>query len=383
MSNKHHSTTKRMHERFWFVQVVTLVLALPLLCLHHRWEHAADSDLVFLSIVAKEAGFAALVAFMLNLSVEWINRRRHADQEVSLVKLIDEKHQERLAELLRDLRTEHSTQLATLGSELEKKREAQTVTLLADLDKKYNETSTKLLKNVFQTVYERYIEPDVFKFIDTHILRRDIMRKGYTSSLTIRPMEQPNPENFVNLQFANSYKVINLTGNDLEDEAIISTIIDITPGYEDYCKFISASIDGKQIASDLLSESMIRSEEGAYCRLIVRGKVPKDKPVHVEIQYNKVGPRNFSEVICTTVQMDSFTMETVCHDPGLAIFAMSLHPESEVPQFDPINPEIKRWRMEHAIVPGQGIVVFWHPKRESTLLLEGAPEALPAVKSIV
>ena len=67
-----------------------------------------------------------------------------------------------------------------------------------------------------------------------------------------------------------------------------------------------------------------------------------------------------------TVQMDSFYLETFCNDPGLSVLAMSLHPEPEFRTPHPVNAAFTNWTIDHAILPGQGIVVFWHPRRPPT-----------------
>ena len=364
------SGKKKIYEYLWFVSLVSLGLALGLLTLHHRWEHSAEPDLKFLAIVAKEAGLASFVAFFLNLSVEWINRRRHVEQEASLVALIDSKHQERIETLLSGLRQEHQDLLRAFGDAIEKQHQDHTAKLLEDLNAKYNKTSEALLRNVFQTVYERYIEPGVFEVIEAHVLRKDVMRKDYKSSLTLSRLSGENPENFVNLCFANTYEVVNLTDRTIDNPVVLS-IIDVTPGYEDRCKFISAIVDGKKYSEQDLAVHITQMDNGAYVKLSISHQLLPRASVKVTILYNKVGPRNFAEVVCTTVQMDSFVMETISHDPELQVLAMSLHPEPEVHLPHPVNAGYTKWKIDHAILPGQGMVVFWHPKREKKPLMDG------------
>jgi len=360
---------KKLYEKFWFISVVSLILAWSLIQLHHRWEHSVDPDLHLMGLIAKEAGFACLVAFFLNLSIEWINRRRHADHEESLVKIIDQKHQERIELLLSNLRSEHDKLLRDLSVDLEAKHKTHTTELLLNLDRKYNETNTKLLKDVFQTVYERYIEPGVFKIIDTHVLKKDVMRKGYKASLTIRQLEGENPDSLVVLCFADSYEVVNLTDK-IINVPLIGTMIDITPAYEDKCKFVSAIIDGTHFDAAALSKNIVQDDEQALWKLVLMGEIPPRGSVKVSLQYSKVGPKTYSEVICTTVQMDSLEMEIFSHDPQLSVYAVSLHPDDADHLPHPLNPEHTSWKINHAILPGQGIVVFWHPRREPRLIAE-------------
>jgi hypothetical protein len=367
---------KKLYEYLWFVSFVSLSLALSLLTLHHRWEHSTDPDLVFLATVAKEAGLASFVAFFLNLSVEWINRRRHIEQEASLVALIDSKHQERIESLLGGLRQEHQDLLRAFGDAIEKQHQTHTGKLLDDLNKKYNETSEALLRNVFKTVYERYIEPGVFEVIEAHVLRKDVMRKDYKSSLTIGKFAGENPENFVNLCFANTYEVVNLTDRTIDNPVVLS-MIDITPGYEENCKFISAVVDGEKYSERDLAPFITSS--GAFQKLVISHKLLPRASVKVTVLYNKVGPRNFAEVICTTIQMDSFVMETISHDPELQVLAMSLHPEPEEHLPHPVDAGYTTWKINHAILPGQGMVVFWHPKRDAKPRKEPAGQGSDAL----
>ncbi|HEY4072672.1 MAG TPA: hypothetical protein VGM52_06170 [Herbaspirillum sp.] len=324
----------KFFENFFVVSILTLLVAVLLLYVSHIFEENTEPIEKLVSVVTKEAGFACLVAFFLNLSIEWINRYRHSEQATTLVRLLDEKHQERMEMLLKEL------------------------------DKKYNETSKKLLKDVFQTVYERYIEKGIFKVIDDHVLKKDVMRKGY--KMTMKLEQIPNENDLIGLTFYIHYKLVNLTDQPIED-VLLGVLIDVTPQHEDKCKFVTARIGDTEYSEEKLVALTTRDEVNAQWTLKISGRVEKGETLPVSLEYKKVGPRNYSEVMCTTVQMDSLEIEVLSLDGSLSVNAVSLHPENEVLTSPESMQNLKTWKIEHAILPGQGAIVFWHPQRDKII----------------
>lgn len=343
MGNHSSSQQPKFYERFGVVSAITFVAACVLLQIHHTLDDVTIpwlksltppatgylSLLEFVSFISKESGFAVLVAFFLNLSIEWINRHRHAEQESTLVNLIDEKHQKRMDELL------------------------------VELSQKYDERTTQLLKNVFQTVYERYIEKGVFRQIDDHVLKKDLMRKNYKVSMTITPI--PNVD-LVNLHFFIKYEAVNLTARQIT-MPLCGAMFDVTPEHEDKCKFVSARIGGKVYSAADLAGMVLCDTDNAQWSLRIEGTIEGGGTIPVELEYQKVGPRDYAEAICTTVQMDSMEVDVLLTDDTLRVNAVSLHPEDEKCTSPAGRAMFSSWKIEHAILPGQGAIVFWHPKR--------------------
>jgi len=338
------SSKPKFYEKFGIVSLLTFVVAcilldvdrtldqvtIPWLKALPNYDTAYLSILEFIAFIAKESGFAVLVAFFLNLSVEWINRRHHAEQEQSLVSLLDTKHQNRMNELL------------------------------VELAKKYDERTTKLLKDVFQTVYERYIEKGVFKVIDDHVLKKNLMRKNYKVSMTISPIAEVT--NIVNLEFNIQFDAVNLTQQEIT-LPVCGTMIDVTPEHEEKCKFVRARIGGRAYDEGELMAMVQRDSEKAQWSLKVTGTIPAHGSVPIELVYKKVGPRDYSEVICSVVQMDSMEIDVLLTDDSLDVNAVSLHPEDERRTSPADRKMFTSWKIDHAILPGQGAIVFWHPKR--------------------
>ena len=352
MSNDNPQKAK-FYERFGVVSGITFFVACILLQLHHTiddttipWLRSLSppslgyvSFLEFISFISKESGFAVLVAFFLNLSIEWINRHRHAEQENTLVSLLDSKHQKRMDELL------------------------------IELSNKYDERTTKLLKDVFQTVYERYIEKGVFKVIDDHVLKKDLMRKNYKVSMTISAI--PEVANLVDLAFHIRFDAVNLTQQEIT-LPVCGAMIDVTPEHEDKCRFVSAKIGDQTYSEAELMHLVKRDDENAQWILKVDGTILGGGTVPVELVYKKVGPRDYSEVICSIVQMDSMEIDVLLTDDSLRVNAVSLHPEDERCTSPAGRAMFTSWKIDHAILPGQGAIVFWHPKRAK---IAGSAEA--------
>lgn len=329
---------KSIVRSFWFVSLLTLVLAIALLVGSEHLATSQEPYAKFLAAATREAGFACLIAFFLNISVEAVTRLRHEEMERSLVERMDSKQQERIDSLLKSL------------------------------DQKYQETSTALLRDVFRTVYERNIDPNVFKVVDNHVLKTDLMRKNFRVSMCIRPIRNEAgvlAPDLVELHFHIRYDAVNITDGDIE-VLVLGAQFDVTPSHEERCKFEKAVVGTKTYSSEELEPFVKRDEANAMWQLAISNTIPARGSIPIELIYRKVGPRNFSEVICTTKQMDGLDVDVLVADADvqdLQVQAVSLHPETETLVSSPTRPEYNAWRISHAILPGQGMVVFWHPKR--------------------
>lgn len=328
-----HASAPQWYERLSRVSLLILLLSFALLGIHAHLKNRGGHTYDFLSELAHEAGFAGLVALFLNLSIEWVNRRRHADQEAALVRQLDSLHSERIA------------------------------TLLGVLDRKYQETANALLKDLFRTVYGRNIDPGVFKIVEDHVLKKELMRKHYKFSMGIRPLLE-NTElvaNLVGLTFDIQYTAVNISSTKYEG-TLLSAVIDITPEHESECRFLEARIGDKVYTAEELVNFVEKNTRDSMWVLRIKGEIDVEGQVPVSLRYKKVGPRDYSEVICSTVQMDGMEVVVVTTVKELKVNAVSLHPESERETSLP-NPDYMSWRVDHAFLPGQGMVIFWHPKR--------------------
>lgn len=328
------------YHNFWAVSFFTLALALLLLLLYSHVSNQQTPEYKYLGVVLKEAGFACFVAFFLNLSVEGMTRSRHAKQQAAVVKSIDEKHQQRINEML------------TL------------------LDSKHRQASKDLTKNLFRTVYERNIDDQVFRVVENHLLKKNLMRRDYKISMSIRPISEEGDApiaDLVSLNFDIRYVLENISEVKVET-VLLAALIDVSPDHEDKCQFTSATIGTNTFSKDELETSVTKDDVNACWTLKLSGPIEAGESLPISLSYKKVGPRNYCEVVCTTVQMDCLAADVLTMDPDLSVNAVSLHPENEVRVSPEERPEYTEWRINHAILPGQGIVIFWHPRRISTTL---------------
>lgn len=334
----------RWFEQFWVISFANLLLFSALFATYLHIPKGADAQPTHLALFLKEAAFACLVAFFLNVSIEWVNRKRHQLQEEKLVRHLDMKHKERQDELLKSL------------------------------DERHTQSSLALLKDVFRTVYERNIEPGVFKVVDNHVLRRDVMRKNYQLALKISPIadlgESGGTHDLVDLTFQIEFDVVNLRQIAI-DSLLLGATIDVLPSHDSRCRFMKAEIGGVIHEGEALDRHTIFDEEESLRTLRITGNLKPAESVKVILIYSKVAPKNYSEVICSTVQMDGLKLDVYLEDDSLAVHAISLHPEDAVATENSVFRRHSSWKIPHAILPGQGAVLFWHPRR-SLRSIEGS-----------
>lgn len=319
-------TELRWYHQFGAVSCVLGITSLVFLGVHWAVEQYAEHTIAVSlpNFILKEAGMAGFIALFLNISIEAINRKRHALHQESLLIKLEEKHEA---------------------------------------------TSKKLLSEVnaqlFKTVYERNIDENVFQQVEEHLLRAKYMRRGYRATFKLSKFvdpAQPLEEKFVKLELCNDYYVENLTIKALTID-VAKALIDVTPTYSEFCKFRRVTIDGRPpIEGESLKEFVKESVDGRNFSLLkVEHEIPAWDKVKVRIEYTKLAPIDYTEIIVTTVPMDALSVAVTDKDECFTVEAMSLHPENEC-MMTPLDERCHRaWEVPHAILPGQGIVILWHP----------------------
>ncbi|MBL8277762.1 MAG: hypothetical protein JNL93_13760 [Pelomonas sp.] len=329
---------KHWYERFRVVCLTIALSAVVLFAAHHYLSlHFKEYPGPYLALFCKELAFAAVVALFLNLSIEWVNRRRHDDQQAGMLKAIDDAFN------------------------------ARQESLLEEIHKKYKETADALLVDVFATVYKKNFEPRIFKVVEKHILNQNLIREDYRVGIRIDnlpPDVHSQFPNMVKLTFTISFRLRNTTNKLIKHAPVVPAYIDVTPGLEAHCKFISARIDRRNYQGALLDQHITVPEGAPALQLMLAEELEPAGIREVLLRYEKVAPQDYSEVVCCTTQMDGMDISVLCLEPALAVHAVSLHPESEEARVSNKGPEICEWRINHGILPGQGVVVFWYPARD-------------------
>jgi hypothetical protein len=313
------------YENFRVVSFTLGMVSLILIGIHWYLDQHTSTSIgkSLFSYIFKDAGIAGLIALFLNISIEWINRKRHTNNQDYLLAKLEEKHEETSKSLL-----------------------------------------TSVNKQLFKTVYERNIDPAVFDQVEKHLLRAETMRKDFLASFKVSPFLDPTSgeaTNFVKIEFCNTFRLFNLTDKPIE-VVVAKAIVDVTPLYRDSCYFKKVTLGAEIIDKDALADTHVKVAPGRnLLKLEIKRIVPPDDSLPVEIEYCKLAPVDYSEIVLTTIPMDGLTLEVSDPQEIYTVDAVSLHPEDEILKTPKDQRHLLRWKIEHAILPGQGIVMFWHP----------------------
>lgn len=311
------------YERLTWVSIVLGFVSLSFLGVYwaaHRYLASEYAD-SFLVLIAKELGMAGLIALILNVSIEWINRAKHFSQQNEL---------------------------------------------LFELEKKHEDTSKRLLndvnKQLFRTVYQRNIDAEVFAQVEKHLLMAEIMRRDFKASFTIKPFRM-NGEltNLAVVDFCNSFTVQNLTDAPVT-APVVKALIDVKPAYRDQCKFKRIKI-GETIFEGAALDEKVQQVAGRNLLTVrVDQVIAANESVPVSVEYQKLEAIDYLEVVVTTIPADKIDLEVVDPESFFTVDAMSLHPEDEVRVTNSEREFLAQWKLDNAIFPGQGILLSWHPK---------------------
>lgn len=313
-----------------FNKVSLTLLAFSLLLLVAYWaltEYTTYKNSLPVFLI-KEAGMAGLIALILNISIEWVNRKRHNDHQTSLLEKLDLKHEA---------------------------------------------TSTKLLKEVtkkvFQAVYERNVDPTLFKQVDKHLLRADVMRRDFSATFTLEPFQDPRTQGqketgLVKLHFFNTFEICNLKEEPYSG-ILVKAVVDINPQFKENCHFNKITIGDKIYnKAELANQDLCKEVEG-YLVVKIAGELKPNESKLISIEYVKLAPIDFNEIVVSTIPMDCLSLHISDPKQMFTIKAVSLHPSDEVLTSAPENRYLYSWKIKDAVLPGQGMVVMWHPRTKA------------------
>ncbi|MES2973191.1 MAG: hypothetical protein V4757_06260 [Pseudomonadota bacterium] len=275
-----------------------------------------------ISYLLKDAGIAGLVALFLNLTIEWVNRKKHADHQQSLLTALETKHEESSKKLLEDVN-----------------------------------------KQLFRTVYKRNIDPAVFNQVEKHLLLADVMRRDFRASFKLKKFMDPDsggPTEFAELDVIYDFRVFNLTDKPVTCP-VAKALVDVTPKYREFCRFKRITVGGEVFENDLLAKYVDDVPDRNFIVLLLPKAIPPNDSIPVRIEYKKLAPLDYSELVVTTLPMDGLTIEVSDPHEMFTVEAISLHPEDERRDTPLDQKHLARWSMDQAFLPGQGMVMMWHP----------------------
>ena len=283
-------------ENFFVVEGFILIFSSVCLIAYSHIPVINSTQPSLLALFLKEMGFAGFVAFFLNMSIEWVNRRRHE-------KFV------------------HS-----------------------------------LSRDIFKTVYGRNIDKKIIDQIEKNVLKCDTYRKNYLVEVRLEVWR--DKPNFVKFCFYNSYDVVNI-GSEKSKIPIIKAQIDLNDPDAD-------RLEQVKIDEEIYPIEKISVSENGFMTINLESELERNQVKKVCLTYVKHMPIDSSEAIITTFPMDG--MRLVVSDPyeKFEIGAISLHPENALA--DNLNEDrndYKKWVLDCGVTPGQGMMLFWKPKKVS------------------
>lgn len=280
-----------------FVLINLLILILSLIAILYGVNNSETHHSDTFRAVAKEIGMGGLVAFILNISIEFVNRKKHEN-------FVNE-----------------------IGN------------------------------NLFKAVYGRNIDEAITSQLDKHLFSSDCIRREYfidaAFALDGDKLLMKNCVSFHVENITKTAKKIPIVKtlldkmNPLKDHEIL--VDDV---------LIYKTLDDENNMAEQNSKLSINHDIDCV-RISFQDTLRPGEKIRVVQKYTRTVPNYFNEVFSTTIPLDSFRIRVTDNtNLNLKIVAFSIHPEDEelLPGATQISQE---WRVKDAILPGQGVVLSW------------------------
>ncbi|TFZ44639.1 hypothetical protein E5C33_13380 [Stenotrophomonas maltophilia] len=289
--------------------------------------------LKIVGVFFKEVGLAAMVAVIINFSIEAFNRKRHQQEKDELIHAID------LA---------HSSQ-----------REAQI---------------KAINQQIFQTVYERNIPNKLFKEIEEQLLRSNFLRVDSEYLLIIEPFDKM----YAKIRLRHRYKVVNIGA--ATSNYALRVGFDVIKAMSGHYKVLSLSIGTESLSAQaLVPIPLAKTEMHDWWEVKMDRPIPPELPVECMLEYVRLSPMVGKEAICTLMPTERMSVQVIDKTGHFSIRAMSLHPRPEIDRMPDKSSGVHLWELDGALFPGQGFLIDWMPKvMVPRLSTEAAVEASQA-----
>lgn len=323
----------------WAVNVMILMASLVLLYMHAGLHHACEIDpnknfplgektiigcdtIYWLSLLFKEIGFAAIVAVILNFSIEAFNRKRHQAEKEELINEINIRH----ANLKEDI-------------------------------------SLSIANNVFSTVYKRNISEKMFREVEYLLLRQDIHRSEYRAKFTLQ--QSTDHPGKILLQRSQNFTLRNISEND--KNVSLSFVSDTPPDTRDFFRYGITIADYEASQIEYKLDALMREGravfENGFIKVSVPIKIKKGQMICVDETSLVLREMIGSEAVVSVYPTESMELTVETPNSDFEICVESLHlREVESDPFEK-SPLWQRWRLNHPILPGQGMIIVWKPSK--------------------
>lgn len=268
------------------------------------------------AVFFKELGLAAMVAVMINFSIEAFNRKRHDREKRDLIETINSAHTSQREEQIKAIN-----------------------------------------EKIFQTVYERNIPSGLFKVIEEQVLRSNFIRPESAYLLRIEPCDEEHAK----IIFRHTYKIKNV--NSTQAAYSMAAGFDVIKSLSDKYEIRTfqagkAKLEGEK----LIAEKIDKTEVHEWWSLKLEQLVDPEETIECIVEFVRISPKVGKEAICSMLPTERMSIQVIDRECMLSVRAMTLHPRMEVVKQIDEAGGFYHWELDGALFPGQGFLVDWRPR---------------------
>lgn len=255
------------------------------------------------SHLAKEFGFAGIVAIILVATIERFTRRRHENATDALL--------------------------------------------------------DRMKTNLFQAVYTRYIPESVFEEVEKVVLRADVCRSAHELDYTIDSFADSADEDLRNNHFSctaqTRYTLTNVRDEDIRHEVVVRLERPLNPAWDHLCKVDELFINGAQVPN--LEKHLDKTDEHIFLKYPMH--LSARATVDIATKSTLIKKKTDQEVWCSRLPSDGLKLTVMTPSKLLTVRATANH--SEKLKCLLRNPVTTKWELDFGIFPYQSITFWWVP----------------------
>jgi hypothetical protein len=262
----------------------------------------------------KEIGLAALVAVIINFSIEGFNRKRHEKEK---------------SELISEINLAHNSQ-----------REDQII---------------KLNTQMFETIYKRNIPDNFFREIEELLLKGNFMRSNSEWVFQIKKHD----ENFAKLNIKHRYTIKNISNTRQTYKTSLGFDVDLERRNEFSVESMKA---GNQYEIKVQPASTkIVSPTHEWWTYEMDTQIEAGGEIQCDVEYTRLSRLTGKEVICSITPTNDMKVSVITPNIDFNVRGMSIHPRGAIEESSSQIFTMKSWKVDGPLLPGQGFLLDWSP----------------------
>lgn len=234
-----------------------------------------------------------------------------------------------------------------------------------------DELMEKTHKNLFHAIYKRYIPERVFEEVEKSLMESDVVRSRHELDYTIEA--RADRPDLVTCTAQTSYELSSVVDAPVTHKIVVRLELPIEEHFHQECSIDELRIGNAVLNAHILARYIVRDAE--HCTLSYPMEMTPRGVYQISTRSRLVKKTTDMEVWASRIPSDGLKLTVSTPSKSLEVCASANHSQKLEERLN--NGVTKKWDLPFGIFPYQSIIFWWKPRIEEGAATQqaGAPLA--------